>query len=72
MAGQLDSPKFRQARAEEARVLAGSFEDGLTRDMMLRVADGYERLAEHAENRLGRGSFGMSSASYSLEEQSAH
>ena len=38
-------------RAKESRVLAGQINDALAREMMLRVASNYERMAEQASGR---------------------
>jgi hypothetical protein len=38
-----------QNRAEEARAIAGQFTDPEARRIMLGIADGYARLAQHAE-----------------------
>ena len=38
-----------QNRAEEARAIAGQFKDPEARRIMLGIADGYARLAQHAE-----------------------
>jgi mono/diheme cytochrome c family protein len=47
-----DTPEHWRARAEQARVLAGQFDDLASRCKMLKVADEYETLAERAEVRL--------------------
>jgi hypothetical protein len=41
----------RRQRAEQARVLAGQMSDATSREMMLGIAQDYERLAEQAEQR---------------------
>jgi hypothetical protein len=47
----VDDPNHWRARAEEARTLADEMSDETSRHVMLQIADGYERLAEHAEER---------------------
>jgi hypothetical protein len=42
---------YLRERAEEARVIAGTFEDAESRVTMLRIAADYERLAEIARRR---------------------
>ncbi len=51
----INDPKHWRARAEEIRALADQMSDETSRQMMLRVASDYERLAERAEQRM-RGS----------------
>jgi hypothetical protein len=46
-----DDPKHWRQRAEQARVLAGQMSDATSREMMLGIAQDYERLAEQAEQR---------------------
>ena len=38
-----------RARAEECRTIAERCNNAETREMMLRVASGYDRMAEHAD-----------------------
>ena len=52
--GLLDNPGYWQARAEEARVVAESLQDPTSREIMLRIASDYERMAEKAEERSKR------------------
>ena len=47
----LDNPKHWRERAEEARSIAEQLSDPDAKRMMLRIADDYERLAQHAERR---------------------
>jgi len=46
----LDNQHWRE-RAEEARSIAEQLSDPDAKRMMLRIADDYERLAQHAERR---------------------
>jgi hypothetical protein len=48
----LNDPDHWRARAEEARTIAEEMTDIEARAAMLRIADGYDRLAQHAEARL--------------------
>ena len=50
----LDDPKHWLERAEEARSIADQLSDPDSRRMMLRIAEDYERLANHARRRTGR------------------
>jgi len=50
----LDDPKHWLERAEEARSLADQLSDPESRRMMLRIAEDYERLANHARRRTSR------------------
>ena len=47
----LDDVQHWRNRAEQARVLAEQIDDALAREMMLRVASNYERIAERASGR---------------------
>ena len=47
----VDDPNHWRGRAEEARTLAEEMKDEISRQMMLDIANGYERLAKHAEER---------------------
>jgi hypothetical protein len=47
----LDDVQHWRDRAKESRVLAGQINDALAREMMLRVASNYERMAEQASGR---------------------
>ena len=47
----LDEPKHWLERAEEARSIADQLSDPESRRMMLRIAEDYERLANHARRR---------------------
>jgi len=42
------NPKYWRNRAEEARVVAESLQDEQSKQLMLGVANEYERVAEHA------------------------
>ena len=48
----INSPSHWRDRAEEARRIAEDMADAEAKRMMLDIADGYDRLAQHAENRL--------------------
>ena len=48
----INSPSHWRDRAEEARRIAEDMADAEAKRMMLDIADGYDRLAHHAENRL--------------------
>ena len=45
------SPKHWRDRAEEARVLAEDMTDTVSKEMMLRIATDYDRLAKRAQER---------------------
>jgi hypothetical protein len=47
----LDDPEHWAKRAEEARAIAGELIDADARQMMLGIAEGYERLAKRAAER---------------------
>jgi len=47
----VDDPAHWRGRAEEARTLADEMSDEISRQLMLKVAEDYERLARHAEQR---------------------
>jgi len=47
--GRFHDPKHWRDKAEEARAKAEEMVDDVAREMMQRVADEYERLAEHTE-----------------------
>ena len=47
----LDDPEHWRGRAEEARTLADQLSDTESKRTILRIADDYERLAEHAKRR---------------------
>jgi len=49
-----DNPKHWRERAEEARSVADQLSDPESKRMMLRIAEAYVRLAEHAERRLAK------------------
>jgi hypothetical protein len=50
----LDDPQHWRERAEEARTLADQLSDPESKRTILRIANGYERMAEHAEVRAKR------------------
>ena len=47
----VDDPAHWRERAREARTLADEMKDEVSRQMMLEIAAGYQRLAKHAEER---------------------
>ena len=49
-----NDPKHWRMRAEEARALADKMSDQLSKEMMLGIAEDYDRLAERAEERAKR------------------
>jgi hypothetical protein len=46
-----DGPSRWRQLAEDARAVAEQMKDPVARKMMMRVVEGYERLAEHAKRR---------------------
>jgi hypothetical protein len=50
----LDDPKHWLERADEARSIADQISDPDSKRMMLRIAEDYERLANHARRRKSR------------------
>jgi hypothetical protein len=48
----INDPSHWRDRAEEARRIAEDISDAEAKRMMLGIADGYDRLAQHAEQRL--------------------
>ena len=52
----VDSPEFWRSRAEEVRAIADDLHDPDAKAIMTRIADDYERLAQHAERRRMSGS----------------
>jgi hypothetical protein len=48
----MNDPDHWRDRAEEGRRIAEDMVDPEAKRMMLDIADGYDRLAEHAEKRL--------------------
>jgi hypothetical protein len=49
---EFENPEHWRSRAEKTRVLAEEMNDAVVKAMLLRVADNYERLADHAEQRI--------------------
>ena len=47
----VDDPEFWRSRAEEVRVIAEDMKAAAPKAIMERIADDYERLAIHAEQR---------------------
>jgi hypothetical protein len=52
VAGLVDNEKYWRSRAEEARVVAESMSDEQSRQIMMGIADDYERMARLAEERV--------------------
>ena len=50
-ASSINGPEHWRARAEEMRRLAEDINDAATKEMMLRIARDYEKLAARAEER---------------------
>jgi hypothetical protein len=50
-ASSINDPEHWRARAEEMRRLAEDINDAATKEMMLRIARDYEKLAARAEER---------------------
>ena len=57
------SSRMFRDRAEECRVIAGTFDEPQTREQMLKIAIGYERLAEQLEQQEADASKALSDAS---------
>ena len=53
-ASSINDPEHWRARAEEMRRLAENINDAATKEMMLRIACDYEKLAVRAEERSKR------------------
>ena len=47
----LDDAKHRHERAMEARAMADQIDDPVAKEAMLKIAEGYSRIAERAEER---------------------
>jgi hypothetical protein len=51
MPGRFDDPEHWRGRAEEARTLGEQLTDAVSRRTLLRIAEEYDLLAEHAQRR---------------------
>jgi hypothetical protein len=51
MSNLINNAQHWRDRAEEARVIANGMHDEVARRQMFAIADGYDRLAERAEER---------------------
>jgi hypothetical protein len=47
----LDDPEHWRSRAEEARTVAEQLTDPIAKAMMLQIAEDYDRIADHAQQR---------------------
>jgi hypothetical protein len=48
------TPEYWRARAEEVRAVSGSMHDAAQRRILVEIAQGYDRLAQRAEDRQRR------------------
>ncbi len=55
MPSLFEDPDHWRSRAEEARAIAGEMRDAQSKQMMLEIAVGYDRLAERAAARQTKG-----------------
>ena len=51
---KINDPRHWRDRADQAHAIAAAMTDPEAKEAMLRVAQEYERLAQHAEERLAR------------------
>lgn len=70
MPSPYEDPEHWRERADEARATAGYIRDADVKATMLRIADEYDRLALHAQKRLGQDApTGSQASGYPLDWQ---